>query len=116
MIPALIASDHSNHTTTDTERLPSANITSMPSETDIWRCSTDAARHAREMEGRARYRQSPSDPFQGDPLTNLLEEMLDALNYLDEHERQRGAGPLSYAARYSLIGVVAIVRALHDLA
>lgn len=34
--------------------------------------------------GLVEYRKSPLEPFKGDPSKELLEEVVDALNYLDE--------------------------------
>lgn len=52
----------------------------------------DARRRARDERGRREHRKSPGDPFNGDPVRELLAELEDALNYAEECARQGRLG------------------------
>lgn len=41
------------------------------------------ARKQKWLEGIKNYRESENDPFQGDPLIELFDELLDAINYAE---------------------------------
>jgi len=57
-------------------------------EPDLVSLSTDEAMALRWKRGRAARGLGPLDPFQGDPLRELLEELIDALSYSGQAQRQ----------------------------
>ncbi len=59
-----------------------------PREPDLVDLSTDEAMTLRWQRGRAARGLGPCDPFEGDPLRELYEELIDALCYVREAARQ----------------------------
>ena len=57
-------------------------------EPDLASLSTDEAMALRWRRGRAARGLGPLDPFEGDPLRELYEELIDALCYVREAQRQ----------------------------
>ena len=50
----------------------------------LWHMTVEEALVGRWKLGKKEYRSDPDQPFQGDPVAELYEEMLDAKNYADE--------------------------------
>lgn len=53
----------------------------------LWQLPLDEAKRTRWEQGMSSLRR-PDEPFVGDPLVELHEELIDALNYYDEAVRQ----------------------------
>jgi hypothetical protein len=59
----------------------------MTAASDLY-YNIDQRRRERFQRGLRKYRQSPDEPFVGDPRAELMEEIEDALNYVEECARQ----------------------------
>jgi len=55
--------------------------------TDLWRLGVREACTLRYEQGLREHGRQAHDPFQGDPLEEAYEELIDTLNYLSEFQR-----------------------------
>lgn len=77
-----------------------------PREPDLASLSTDEAMALRWRRGRAARGLGPLDPFQGDPLRELYEELIDGLCYAREAQRQGHDMRVIYSRLLTLIAAV----------
>lgn len=86
-----------------------------PREPDLVDLSTDEAMTLRWQRGRAARGLGPLDPFEGDPLRELYEELIDALCYVREAARQgyvlrpieRSLRQMAHAVRERILNIEA---------